>query len=191
MKKILLLIISAVFFYSAQSQTFIRETEAQNTAIKIAIEDFLRCRLCKNHNVFSVNTFERGEYDRYEISDKLITVSILPKETSEPQYYITLVDTVGSTRLPTRYIIKNGKLFYWHDSEYGLTEETIKLFLEFKLAEPLNISDLALLLGQEVWGDGKTKGMDYYFCKTDLNNYKRIITSFALGWYKPPKIKCK
>lgn len=166
-------------------------TAAQEVAVEKAISDFLKCKLSKKHNAFSVSIYERGEYDPYEIGDDLITVSILGTITEIPYYRITLVDTLGSTRLPTRHVIKDGKLFYWYDSDYGLTEETIKVFLEYDLAELMDISDLCLLLGQEGYLDGGVKSADYYFCKQDLSNYKRVITSIATGWYKPPKVKCK
>lgn len=189
MKNLLLAIVFTALFCSAASPPDGKQKVAAPDAV-VEIADFLKCRVSKKHNVFSVNIYDRDEYETYEISEDITTLSISPAETTRPQYYITLADTLGSTRLPTRHVVKNGKLFYWDDPDYGLTEETIRTFLEFNLAEPLDISDLALLLGQEVWGDERTKAAHYYFCKNNLSSYKRVITSIAIGWYNPPKLRC-
>lgn len=163
-----------------------------DAAIEIAITDFLKCRLKRHHNAFSIRMYERGEYDRYEINDDLIAISISPRETTDPQYYFTLADSVGSMRLPTRHMIKGGKLFYWHDSEHVLTSETIAAFKEYNVAaDSLSLPDHFSLLGLEVYGDDFQKAAQYYFCKNDLSNYKRVITSTAMGWYEPPRLRCR
>ena len=35
------------------------------------------------------------------------------------------------------------------------------------------------------------KAADYYFCRNDVSNYKRVVTHVATGYYEPPKLKCK
>lgn len=191
MKKLLLIIFFVALCCSATRPIERGKYATNDVVIETAIEDFLRCKSSKDHNVFSILINFHSEHSPYKIEDDIVTLSILPKETTDPQYYITLVDTLGSTRLPTRHVIKDGKLFYWHDPDYGLTKETIEAFLEFNLAERLEISDLSFLLGQEVYGDERTKAAQYYFCKNDLTNYKRVITNIAIGWYKPPRLKCR
>lgn len=190
MKKLYATVIFVVFFCSVIPLTYGQKVELNDAAIEIAITDFLKCRLSKKSSVFSVSIYEGGTDDRYKIMDNIIVISVLPIENIEPYYRITLVDTLGSARLPTRHIIKNGKLFYWHDLDFGLTEEVIKAFLEFNLAQPINISDLSMLLGYEGYY-GNTEAAQYYFCKNDLSNYKRVITGIAPGWYKPPKVNCR
>lgn len=191
MKKLLLAIAFTTLFDSAMSQPASHVTETQNEAIEIAIADFLKCRLSKNFNAFSVSIDVISEYAPYKISDDLVVVSILGAETSEPQYYITLTDTLESTRLPTRHVIKDGKLFYWYDSDYGLTDEAIRVFRNYNLADFLENSGLEHILGQEVYGDDFAKGATYYFCKNNPSNYKRVITSIGIGGYKPPMVRCK
>lgn len=185
-----MLLIFIAFICSGMSQPVMLESTTLDIARENAISDFLKCRLSRKSSVFSVSMYERGTHDRYEIVDDIIVVLISPIENTEPYYRITLVDTLGSTRLPTRHIIKNGKLFYWHDPDFGLTEEVINAFLEFNLAQPINISDLSMLLGYEGYY-GNTEAAQYYFCKNDLSNYKRVITGIAPGWYKPPKVNCR
>lgn len=195
MKKSLTILILSAFYFSATSQPISNVKVNYNTAFEIAIADFLKCGLCKKHNAFYVSVSDRNEHGRYKISTDILTISIFPTETKNrimPFYYITQADSVGSKRLPTKHIIKNGKLFYWHDSEYGLTEEMIKVFMDYNIADSLENSEVDHILGQE-WQsiDEKTKGADYYFCKDNLKNYKRVITNIGIGGYKPPKLKCK
>lgn len=208
MKKLYATIIFAAFFCSVISSAYGQKPEFADAAIEIAIADFLKCRSSKGYNVFAVSIYERGKYDPYKIGDDFIAVGILPVQTSYPnfipwfdtmlgieitprEYYITSVDTLGSTRLPTRHIIKDEKLFYWHDPNYSLTKETIDAFLKFNIAERIDISDLSLLIGYEGHIDDAIKATGYYFCKSNLANYKRVVSNIAIGWYKPPKLKCK
>lgn len=195
MKKSLTIVILAALCYSVASQPISDKNANCNTAFEIAITDFLKCGLCKKYNVFYVSVSDRNGYERYKINTDILTINIFPTETKNrtmPFYYITQADSVGSKRLPTKHIIKNGKLFYWHDSEYGLTEEMIKVLIDYNVADSLETSEIDHILGQEWQGiDEKTKGADYYFCKNNLNNYKRVITNIGIGEYKPPKLKCR
>jgi len=38
--------------------------------------------------------------------------------------------------------------------------------------------------------DDAKKGVDYYFCKSNLKIYKRVNTTYALGYYDVPKLNC-
>lgn len=195
MRKSLTILILAALCCSAAPQPISDKKANYNTAFEIAIADFLECGLCEKYNAFYVSISDRNEYEHYKISADILTINIFPTETKNrimPFYYITQADTVGSNRLPTKHIIKNGKFFYWHDSEYGLTEEMIKLFMNYNIADSLENSEVDHILGQEWQGiDERAKGADYYFCKDNLNNFKRVITNIGIGGYKPPKLKCK
>lgn len=208
MKRLLFSFVFFIFLGSAMSQPIVQRTEPQEEAIEIAIADFLKYRRSNQYDAFVVWIFEKGEYDRYEISDDLITLSIASIETTDTdsvewfdgvsntkimphEFYITLVDTLGSTRLPTRHSIRDGKLFCWHDPGYGLTQEMIDVLLEFNVAERVNISDLILLLGYGGRYDHNGYGADYYLCKNDPRNYKRVRSRIAVGWYRPPTIRCR
>ncbi len=207
MKKTLLSTALFIFFWPAMSRPIGQRTAPREEAIEIAIADFIKYRQSNQYDAFVVWIFEKGEYDRYEISDDLITLSIASIKTAETdsvewfdgvsntkimphEYYITLVDTLRSTHLPTRHIIKDGKLFFWHDSEYGLTQDMIDVLLEFDVAERVNISDPILLLGYGGHHDESGYGVDYYLCKNNPRNYKRVRSSTAIGWYKPPTMRC-
>ena len=149
-----------------------------NVAVENAIIDFLGCKLSQDHNVFFVR-FE-------DIREDIISFTI---SSSDYKIYITPIDTIGSTRLPIKYIVKEKKLFYWYDSDYSLTKETINALSQFNVFDFVDHTDLVALLGGYI--DEKAKGAHYYFCKNDLANYKRIMTNRAMGLYNPPKLKCK
>jgi hypothetical protein len=205
MKRLLLAIISTGFLCSALSQPVARITKSHNEAFGIAIIDFLKCGLSKKSNVFFVGIYEKGECDRYEISNDLIVATIgsvdntdtfswfddiLGEDITYHPYFITLADTLGSKRLPTKHVIKDGKLFYWYDSDYGLTEEMIKVLLDNNLAERINVSDISYL-GLIGKNQDFVDVADYYLCKNNPRNYKRVRSKIATGWYKPPTVRCR
>ncbi len=96
------------------------------------------------------------------------------------QYYYS-EETKG--KLPSRYVIEDGKLFYWWDDQYPVTEEMLAILWKYNLLQ----KDLII---PEFSTDDSQKGADYYFCKNNLSKYKRVITSKGIGYYKPPKLKC-
>lgn len=142
------------------------------------------------------NTHEwiRGTY-----YDNLIAVGILGY--SNFKYYLTPSIKVGNKTkaIPTCFIEKDGKLFLWYDDDYLITEELLTVFHKYNLFEdilpllkelnrPIEDADKFLLVNPI---DELKKGAEYFFCKDNLNNYKRIINNKALGYYDIPTIKCK
>jgi hypothetical protein len=195
MKKTLLAIILAIVLCSATYPPVMQRTPTLDTTMETAIEDYLRCRLSKPFNVFTVYIDEISEYAPNKINDEVTVIGISP---ALRKVYITPVDTVGSIRVPTRHIVKDGKLFYWHDPDYGLTEEMVRVFYQFNIADSIGLEDLFATQDERTDDyyihsrvNKKGKAADYYFCKDDPNNYKRVITNIATGWYKPPKLRCK
>lgn len=164
----------------AVNKSIMQEYGDFNTALENAISDFQKTRLNKKHNVFSV--------DFKEVNESVIGISILPVDYT---YYITLIDTIGSTRLPTKHVVKEGKLFYWYDSDYGLTKALVDDFHQFNLIDSVDHADLVALLGLGTYFDDGAKGIHYYFCKNDLTKYKRVISKWAIEEYPPPKLRCK
>lgn len=194
MKKTLLAIILAILFCSAMSPPALQRTPVHDTAVEIAIADYLKCKLSKPFNVFNVWIDEISEYAPHKINDEITVIDISP---AFRKVYLTPVDTVGSVRVPTRHLIKDGKLFYWHDPYYGLTEEMVKVLYQFNIADSIALEDLFATqdertddyyIHSQVYKKGKVAV--YYFCKDNPGNYKRVITSAATGWYQPPKLKC-
>lgn len=195
MKKIILGLLATALFCSAFTPPVEQKIAVNDATVEIAIENYLNCRFSKNYNVFFLMTDFYSEYAPYKINDDMTVINIGPATF---MVHITpRVDTIGSTRIPTRHIIKDGKLFYWHDPNYGLTEEMVKVLFQFNVADSIDLLNPSITLDDYTDNyihhqvNKKTKGVDYYFCKNDLTNYKRVITNIATGWYEPPKLKCK
>lgn len=189
-------LIPTVFFCSALTPPVMQRTSVRDTAVEIAVADYLECRFSRPFGAFIMLVDEEiSEYAPHKISDEVTVIDISP---ATRRVHITpLVDTLGSVRLPTRHIIKDGKLFYWHDPDYGLTEEMVKVLHEFNIADSIDLLDPNVALDDYTDNyihhpaEEKAKVAVYYFCREDPSNYKRVITNIATGWYKPPTIRCK
>ena len=173
----------------------------QAVAIHNAIMDFSKsCKLYKNDSVFSVNFNDSVFNEAVLVRDNEGTmqwkrgslyrgiVSVEISASPEYKFLITSNTKVGSKGyLPSRHIIKEGKLFYWFDDSYPLTQEMLDLLWKYNL---LQDDDSGLIIFPDNPINDSKKGADYYFCKNDLSKYKRVVTNIGLGYYKPPKIKC-
>lgn len=151
----------------------------QNDAIKNAVIDFLHSkRFMKGDSVFSIRTQNITD-DIFGVSIFGVTNNISVITENEINY--------SYKAFPTKYLEQNGKLFYWIDST-----EIVPIELINKLSN-MNRIDTAIIrkfLPVRVTDDSK-KALDYYFCKSNLKNYKRIYTKIAMGWYDFPKLNCK
>ena len=155
----------------------------QNDAIQNAIIDFINTSsIYKNDSIFMVN--------KYLDNNNVLGLSII--ENRGHKVYIYMEDTIGkySKGLPTRYMMNNGKLFYWHDPEVKLSREIVDVLLKYNRIDSLMIDSADFYLMPPYDIDESVKATDYYFCKDNLRNYKKVVTGHAMGWYVPPKLKC-
>ena len=178
----------------------------RDVAIHNAILDFSNsCRLYKKDSIFSVRfvdsvfslAFDYGEYrwSRDKFYDDLVFVTISAHRIGEfcgeccDKFLYTKETTVGSKgKLPSRYVEKDGKLFYWWDNDYPLTEAMLAILWKYNLL----CDDTEGLIGiPDFTIDERQKGAHYYFCKNNLSKYKRILTNIGEGYYKPPELNCK
>lgn len=178
----------------------------RDIAINNAIWDFSNsCKLYKNDSVFDVSFVdsvflltldrEKPRWYRDKFYEDLVLVSISAHRISDDceeccdKFLYTTKTTVGSKgKLPSRYIEKDDKLFFWWDDGYPLTEEMLAILWKYNLL----CDDTEGLIGlPDFTTNDRLKGAHYYFCKNSLSKYKRVITSIANGYYKPPKLKCK
>lgn len=161
-------------------------------AINDAIFDFSKnCRLFKRDSVFLVSyedtvysmVIERTDTQPLQwvlekIYGDIVAVNILA--FADYKFYFSQ-ETIE--KLPSRYIIKDRKLFYWWDENYPVNDEIIDVLRKYNLLqEELSIPDFST--------NGNKKGADYYFCKNNLTKRKRVITSTGFGYYRPPNLKC-
>lgn len=145
-----------------------------NIAIENAVLDFYNTSpLINQDNTFSVRV--------KELSLDIIGVNIMGTINN----FIVTADG-KSSEMPTRYIELGGNLFYWHDDGYFLNDSTINKLNQYKLID--SIPSFAMV---ELINDDSKKGIDYFFCKKNLNKYKKVKTTRILGRYAFTKLKCE
>ena len=173
-----------------ESHVLVRET---------AMQDFLKTKLYKNDSVFLISfydTLHRMElkkidertykWARGKTYPKIIAVGIHPYQN---KFFLdTTVDiSVQTTFIPSRCIELNGKLFFWFDKYNQLTNNAIKILDKhhrLRRGGPNDANEYHLVI------DDSLQGIDYYFCRSNLNIYKKVIADKAMGYYNPPNINC-
>ena len=197
MKYVIFIIISCLLS-SCKSSIIVPQRAVYQTEdfINVAISDFVsRCSLFKKDSVFEVTVKDtlvklsfQSEQSRWVLDTIYSDILVVKFSglTNKEWYYSDAV--IGSKdKLASRYVIKNGKLFFWWDDNYPLTEETLAVFEKYNiLTEVMErgwIPDFSI--------DDAKKGTHYYFCRKDASKYKRVVTNIATGYYEPPKLKCK
>jgi hypothetical protein len=179
MKHTILLLL--LFFISCSSWKGNLVTEGSyNQAIENSIIDFLNTSsLSKKENVFTLKINDE--------SSDIISVSIFGNKNKiypSPDIQIGKV----TNKIPTRYIEKNGKLFYWYESKAILTMDLVKKLSAYKIIDSTNVKEVIVLPEYSV--DDSKKAVDYYFCKNNLLKYKKVTTSITMGYYDMPKLEC-
>ncbi|HTD42290.1 MAG TPA: hypothetical protein VK671_16785 [Mucilaginibacter sp.] len=153
---------------------------SQKDAIQNAITDFLKTDpLSKRDTVFSVRL--------ENIGDTILGVSIL----GYPDKLLpSSRNKIGTNypNFPTNYVERNGKLFYWYDSDKSITEEIITVLNKYHKIDSLNINGFKGFPARQT-GDSK-KSVQYFFCQSNFTNYKKEHTTLSLGSYKPPHLEC-
>lgn len=172
MKKTLIAIV--LLFCISCSSTRNINNEENSDPIRIATTDFIKnSKLRKNSNIFSLEVLIDND-------------SILGIRISPSPYKISITEVVKidsySDYFPTDYEERAGKLFYWNDSSRVVTSEILDVLERYNHIDYSNNTIFVI--------DEKKKGAHYYFCKSDLSKFKRVETSVAMGWYKPPRLKC-
>jgi hypothetical protein len=146
-------------------------------AIQNAICDFLYSSpLSKDDTVFSIFIKEHNE--------DVLGISIYG--SVQKPLVVKDGNTINYSGLPTRYIESKGKLFYWDDSTRTVTPEVINIFKKYN-----HIDTAFLNVYIPIHINDAKKGEDYYFCRNNLLKYKKVRTRMAMGYYEPPKLRCK
>jgi uncharacterized protein YcfL len=152
-----------------------------NVAVQNAIYDFIHTegRLTKQARVYDVIIDT--------ISNEILGISI---SGYEDKLVIHPKNKIGTNHpyFPTRYVEIDNKLFYWYDSESNITSELIDALSRYSKIDSSFVKGTYEL--NVVFDDSK-KGVDYYFCKNNLLKYKKVRGTIAMGWYEPPRLKCK
>lgn len=153
------------------------QTGDRNEAIQNAVLDFSSTKLFIIDTVFSIKTGD--------INENTLIVRIGKNNT---KLLLTDSTKVGSKgKLPSRYIEKDGKLFFWWDDEYPLTEETLSILQKYNL---LQDDEGGIIKFPDFVINDAQKAAHYYFCKNNLTRYKKVITNKGIGNYTTPNLKC-
>ncbi len=174
-----MLILFLIFQSCKFHQPIISKNIDQNSFIEYAITDFVKTdTLFCNDSVFSVSLDN--------VNNKLLVVSILVRRH---KFYPGPYNKIGTSygNLPTDYLVKEDKLFHWYDSTKCLTKDLVKVLNKYNRIDSLNVNSLVSL----IMVTGGEKSTDYYFCKCNKYKFKKNISSVAVGWYKPPRLRCR
>ncbi|MDR1553979.1 MAG: hypothetical protein LBS69_11055 [Prevotellaceae bacterium] len=168
-----------------------------NDAINNIITDFLHTsKLNKKDTIF---TFYISEYEDVVYNPENNEVVYIPKKEetfiisigrADNKIYPREENKVGTYDeiFPTRYTIRDGKLFYWSDTTQVITQEIISVLdkynhIDFDWHKEYDVPPFVINDGAE--------GLVYYFCKNDLKNYKKKKSDNIRRHYRTPKLNCK
>ena len=181
----------------SQEKYIPQSTNFAEFAIYEAITDFAdNCRLFKQDSIFYVYVEDTSRYVTLQrdqgtlkwvcdsVYTNLLMVGISGERDKMGYYSDAVIGSKG--KLPSRYVIVKGKLFYWYDNDYPLTEEMLFVLKGYDALTDM-IYDGML---PEYSIDDAQKGAHYYFCRNNLSKYKRVVTNIATGYYRPPKLNC-
>jgi hypothetical protein len=170
---LIIFILFALFQSCVSWKSGLKKQGDYNTAINNAILDFRNTTyLVKRDNAFFV--------DYKELNEGLIQISI---KGNIGKFIITA--NGQSSRFPTKYIEYKGKLFYWYDKNYPFNEKVIYKFDEYGLVDSVETVADAIFVN-----DDSKKGMNYYFCKNNMIEYKKMRTSRIMSTFQELKLKC-
>jgi hypothetical protein len=162
------------------TKNIVAKKQSSIDAIEIALADFpINKRLYKKDSVFSIQLVGLRN------NENIIVVRI-SKNSSKLLFNKSA--TVGSRgKLPSRFVERDNKLFFWWDDNYQLTDTAIKVYSKYNLLQDdqngaIHVADFEI--------NERQKSAHYYFCKSDLSHFKKVITSRGIGYYKAPNLKC-
>ena len=173
-----------------------KETYQTEDFINVAISDFVsKCSLFKKDSVFKISVEDtlvelsfQSEQSRWildTVYQNILVVNVFGLINKVWYFSDAVIGSKGE--LPSRYVIVKGKLFFWQDDNYPLTEETLSVFKRYNILTEVMERGM---LPDFIINDA-AKAAHYYFCRDNISNYKRVVTHVATGYYKPPKLKCK
>ena len=198
MRNIFLIIIISCLLSGCKSSIVIPQKETYQTEdfINVAISDFVsKCSLFKKDSVFKISVEDtlvelsfQSEQSRWildTVYQNILVVNVFGLINKVWYFSDAVIGSKG--KLPSRYVIVKGKLFFWQDDNYPLTEEILSVFKRYNILTEM--MERGALHDNTI--NDAAKAADYYFCRNDVSNYKRVVTHVATGYYEPPKLKCK
>lgn len=148
-------------------------------------------RKFKNEKLVFFRVYEDNVYNEY------YTLSISHQINRIPLRKVDSIGKVPKTFFPNNYLIIDDKVFLWRDDVKPLNVEILNLLEDYGLLNSINSNyESEIILNEEydeknlIIVDDKLKGFHYYFCKNNINKYRKVKTNIAVGYYAPPKINC-
>lgn len=183
MKKVIsiFIIIPVIFLSCSSLKKGLELNNDENEPIEVAIQDFTKSsKLFKKDSVFSVELLGL-------INNKEVIVVRIGRNVTK--LLLTKDATVGSLgKLPSRFIEKDGKLFFWWDDEYALTENTLTVLKKYHLLQ--DDQNGSIKVPDNIIFNDSQKAVHYYFCKGDYTNFKKVTTNKGIGYYEIPLLNC-
>lgn len=176
-----ILLITFLMNCSQAKNTFVSSGNQVDDAIRIALNDFpSNHRLYNRDSVFMVAVYfieNNNDYLVVKIG-KFNGKLLMSKDVK-----------VGSFgKLPTKSFFRDGKLFFWWDDNSPLTDAMLASLKKYNLLQDDNNGFRKL---PDYIIDDAQKSAHYYFCKTNINSYKKVVTNIGVGYYDPPNLRCR
>jgi hypothetical protein len=131
-----------------------------------------------------------GEYNSFLFIDTVDNDTILHM-TDDDYHPILWLNkdkvSISYRAFPTGLLESNGKLFFWYDKTKSVTDTIINTLYKYNFVDTMIVN--TYIPGGTI--NHAKKGANYYFCRSDLSKYRKVVTDKAIGYYKPPKLKCK
>ncbi|WP_439152822.1 hypothetical protein [Winogradskyella sp.] len=172
------------------TNTLKQRSDTTTQAIELAISDFYSSNiLIENHKIFAVAHTEVLQLVKLmddprktdNIYQSLISVIITADALKLSEDVTSKIGTKGIT-IPSRYIEKNGNLFFWWDSNYAFTEETYNTYKTYGVIDDnLDSKDNPNQLKE---------GVKYYFCTKDLTKFITLKPSQDINSIEPLPLLC-
>jgi hypothetical protein len=147
--------------------------------IQDAILDFSKTsKIYKKNSIFSI---KNGELEK-----EIIVLRIGVNNMN----ILFNKDSIGKTSntIPSKFVEKNGKLFFWWDSECKIQDNTISTYRKYNI---LQDNENGLITIPEFSINDNQKSVYYFFCRTNLTQYKRITTNKGLPNDVKVNLKCR
>ncbi len=179
--KIIFIGLAALIFYSCKTSKKIPLSKGEiNDAIQNAIADFLQTKknFAKQDNIFSIYVENiNANILGISISAEKDKIALFTKNEVEYDYRF----------FPTRIYEQQDKLFCWKDSTINVSKEIVNKLYSINKVDTMIYQKLI----PERTIDEMQKVVHYYYCKNNLNSYRKKKTSIAMFRYEIPKIECK
>lgn len=155
-------------------------TGGLTTVINNVITDFENTsKLFDKDTVFSVIVTDMDDY--YIVGIGGVVNKIYPQN----QEIIGTYDEM----LPNKYVIREGKLFYWTEPNKKISGKIIDILIKYDQID-FNWRDEHYDLPPLKIDDGKD-GVVYYICKKHIMRYKKTRSNTLKKHFKIPQITCK